>query len=470
MVETETDLKLKCLRSDNGGEYINGGFREFCAANGIRMEKTIPRTPQQNGVAERMNRTLNERARSMRLHAGLPETFWADAVNTAAYLINRGPSVPLEFRIPEEVWSGKEVNLSYLKVFGCVSYVHIDSDARSKLDAKSRKCFFIGYGDETFGYRFWDDQNRKVIRSRNVIFNEQVMYKDRSSTKLDDVKVEQKKSEFVNLDEFSNNTMQNSGQEEKENADPQVEQCTPAITVRRSSRNIRPPQRFSPSLFYILLTDGGEPESYDEALQIEDSIKWELAMKDEMNSLMTSQTWELTVLPQKKKALHNKWVYRVKEEHDGSKRYKARLVVKGFQQKEGVDYTDIFSPVVKLTTIRLVLGIVAAENLHLEQLDVKTAFLHGDLEEDIYMHQPQGFIVQGKENLVCKLRKSLYGLKQAPRQWYKKFDSFMYSTGFTRCQADHCCYVKSFDNSYIILLLYVDDMLIASPVLRRSTT
>uniref|UniRef100_A0A2N9GIS0 Retrovirus-related Pol polyprotein from transposon TNT 1-94 n=1 Tax=Fagus sylvatica TaxID=28930 RepID=A0A2N9GIS0_FAGSY len=372
------------------------GSREFCAANGIRMEKTIPRTPQQNGVAERMNRTLNERARSMRLHAGLPETFWADAVNTATYLINRGPSVPLEFRIPEEVWSGKEV-----------------------------------------------------------------MYKDRSSTKLDDVKVEQKKSEFVNLDEFSNNTMQNSGQEEKENANPQVEQCTPAITVRRSSRNIRPPQRFSPSLFYILLTDGGEPESYDEALQIEDSIKWELAMKDEMNSLMTSQTWELTELPQRKKALHNKWVYRVKEEHDGSKRYKARLVVKGFQQKEGVDYTDIFSPVVKLTTIRLVLGIVATENLHLEQLDVKTAFLHGDLEEDIYMSQPQGFIVQGKENLVCKLRKSLYGLKQAPRQWYKKFDSFMYSTGFTRCQADHCCYVKSFDNSYIILLLYVDDMLIA---------
>ena len=115
----------------------------------------------------------------------------------------------------------------------------------------------------------------------------------------------------------------------------------------------------------------------------------------------------------------------------------------------------------KLTTIRLVLGIVAAENLHLEQLDIKTAFLHGDLEEDIYMRQPQGFIVQGKESLVCKLRKSLYGLKQAPRQWYKKFDSFMYSTGFTRRQADHCCYVKSFDNSYITLLLYMDDMLIA---------
>ena len=114
-----------------------------------------------------------------------------------------------------------------------------------------------------------------------------------------------------------------------------------------------------------------------------------------------------------------------------------------------------------MSTIKLVLGIVATKNLHLEQLDVKTAFLHGDLKEDLYMIQLEGFTVQGQENLVCKLRKSLYGLKQAPRQWYKKFDSFIHRIGFKRCEVDHCCYVKSFDNSYIILLLYVDDMLIA---------
>ena len=116
MVETETGLKVKCLRSDNGGEYIDGGFSEYYTVQGIRMEKTIPGTPQQNGVAELMNRTLNECLRSMRLHAGLPKTFWADAINTAAYLINRGPSVPMEFRLPEEVWSGKEVKFSHLKV------------------------------------------------------------------------------------------------------------------------------------------------------------------------------------------------------------------------------------------------------------------------------------------------------------------------------------------------------------------
>ncbi|KAL5745430.1 hypothetical protein ACOSP7_026576 [Xanthoceras sorbifolium] len=453
MVENETGLKIKRLRSDNGGEYRDSRFREFCANSGIKMEKTVPMTPQQNGVAERMNRTLNERARSMRLHAGLPKMLWAEAVNTAAYLINRGPSVPLDGGIPEEVWSGKEVNISHLRVFGCISYVHIDSAERSKLDAKSNKCVFVGYGGDEFGYRFWDYENRKIVRSRDVIFNENLMYKDRSIAELSSSTTEAETKEFAEFEEISGSDVQIS---------PETVQEEPsAPELRRSSRVPKPIQRYSPSLHYLLLTDSGEPECYDEAMQVEDSVKWESAMRDEMDSLMSNQTWELAELPPGKKALHNKWVFRIKEEHNGNKRYKARMVVKGFQQKEGIDYNEIFSPVVKLTTIRLVLKIVAAENLHLEQLDVKTVFLHGDLEEEIYMRQPEGFKEAGKENLVCRLKKSLYGLKQAPRQWYKKFDSFMSSSGFTRCQADHCCYIKRFDNSFIILLLYVDDMLVA---------
>ncbi|KAL5859349.1 hypothetical protein ACOSQ4_000645 [Xanthoceras sorbifolium] len=453
MVENETGLKIKRLRSDNGGEYRDSRFREFCANSGIKMEKTVPMTPQQNGVAERMNRTLNERARSMRLHAGLPKMLWAEAVNTAAYLINRGPSVPLDGGIPEEVWSGKEVNISHLRVFGCISYVHIDSAERSKLDAKSNKCVFVGYGGDEFGYRFWDYENRKIIRSRDVIFNENLMYKDRSIAESSSSTTEAETKEFAEFEEISGSDVQISPETVQEELD--------APELRRSSRVPKPIQRYSPSLHYLLLTDSGEPECYDEAMQVEDSVKWESAMRDEMDSLMSNQTWELAELPPGKKALHNKWVFRIKEEHNGNKRYKARMVVKGFQQKEGIDYNEIFSPVVKLTTIRLVLKIVAAENLHLEQLDVKTAFLHGDLEEEIYMRQPEGFKEAGKENLVCRLKKSLYGLKQAPRQWYNKFDSFMSNSGFTRCQADHCCYIKRFDNSFIILLLYVDDMLVA---------
>ena len=123
----------------------------------------------------------------------------------------------MEFRFPEEVWSYKEVKFSHLKVFGCVSYVHIDSDARSKLDAMSKICFFIDYGDEKIGYRFWDEQNRKIIKSRNVIFNEQIMYKDKSTVVLDVTKIDQKKSEFVNLDELTESTVQKKGEEDKKN-------------------------------------------------------------------------------------------------------------------------------------------------------------------------------------------------------------------------------------------------------------
>jgi len=148
MVKIKTSLKLKYLRSHYGGEYEDGGFKLFYVVNGIRMEKTILGTPQQNGMAESINMTLNEHARSMRLHAGLPKTFWTNAVSIVAYLINRGPLVPLDHRLPREVLSENEVNLSHLEV---------ESDAYSKLDAKSRKCYFIGYGDEAFEYRFWDE-------------------------------------------------------------------------------------------------------------------------------------------------------------------------------------------------------------------------------------------------------------------------------------------------------------------------
>ena len=134
-------------------------------------------------------------------------------------------------------------------------------------------------------------------------------------------------------------------------------------------------------------------------MQVEDSVKWELAMKEKMNSLEKNQTWVLTKLPEEKKALQNKLVYHIKEKHDGKKRYKAKLVVKGFQRLGGIDYTKVLSSVVKMSTIRLVFR----EDLHLEQLDVKTVFLHGDLDDDIYMQQPEGFKAPGREELVCRL-------------------------------------------------------------------
>ena len=167
-------------------------------------------------------------------------------------------------------------------------------------------------------------------------------------------------------------------------------------------------------------------------------------------------------MPKGKRALKNRWVYREKqEEHTSQPRYKARLVVKGFSQKKGINFGEIFSPVVKMSSIRVVLGLAASLDLEIQQMDVKTAFLCGDLDKEIYMEQPEGFAVKGKEDYVCKLKKSLYGLKQAPRQWYKKFESVMGEQGYRKTTSDHCVFVQKFsDDDFVILLLYVDDILI----------
>eukprot|EP00253_Pinus_taeda_P023836 PITA_23836 len=183
LVEIETGKKLKCLRSYNGGEYCSREFDRYCSKHGICREKTVPRTPQENGVSERMNRTIMERARCMRLHAGLPLQFWADAVDTAVYLINRGPSSSLDGGVPEEAWTGKKVNYSFLRPFGCEAFVHIDKENRTKLEAKSKKCTFIGYGVNDFGYHLYDYENQKIIRSRDVIFNEKALYKNQLQEK-----------------------------------------------------------------------------------------------------------------------------------------------------------------------------------------------------------------------------------------------------------------------------------------------
>ena len=187
-------------------------------------------------------------------------------------------------------------------------------------------------------------------------------------------------------------------------------------------------------------------------------------MHDEMESLEKNGTWDLVKLPREKKPIRCKWVFKRKEgvSPNDETRYKARLVAKGYSQIPGIDYNEVFSPVVKHSSIRTLLSIVAMHDLELEQLDVKTAFLHGELEEDIYMEQPEGFVIPGKEKLVCKLKKSLYGLKQSPRQWYKRFDTFMLSQGFKRSNYDSCVYLKTVNGSTIYLLLYVDDMLIAA--------
>lgn len=184
-------------------------------------------------------------------------------------------------------------------------------------------------------------------------------------------------------------------------------------------------------------------------------------MKDEFDSLVKNRTWKLVDLPPGKKVIDNRWVFKVKLDTNGSiDRFKARLVVRGFTQEYGVDYGETFSPVVKFTSIRTILAIAAQEKLKLRQFDVKTAFLYGDLNEDVYMTQPIGY--DDGSGKVCKLQKSLYGLKQASRCWNQKFTSFIKQFEFVPLKSDSCVFIHSKDDNKIILALYVDDGLMAA--------
>jgi hypothetical protein len=263
-------------------------------------------------------------------------------------------------------------------------------------------------------------------------------------------------------------------EDEEGEFDPQNDE----LARDRARRVIRPPSRYGYSDFAYCLAiaedmEYCEPSSYKEAVNSREAKHWIAAMKEELDSLNQNETWSLVEPPTNKRVIGCKWVF--KRKADGSNvRYKARLVAKGYSQVQGVDFNEVFSPVVKHTSIRVLLALVASQNLELEQMDVKTAFLHGDLEEEIYMIQPEGLPEltsktepktnpNPKATRVCRLNKSLYGLKQSPRQWYKKFDAFMVSINFSRSNFDSCVYIKKLDSgNFVYLLLYVDDILIAS--------
>ena len=288
------------------------------------------------------------------------------------------------------------------------------------------------------GYKLWDLEARKIVCNNDVFFNQDKMHKKA-------ITIVEIRRVIFEEDGHVHRGVPNAGQvgqnaphvQEEVRGDKQAIEAQ--HVVKQSCRVIRAPNWYVPSLDYVMLMDCKEPSCCKEAMLREDKLKWEKAMQSEMDSLHHNSTWELVNLPTGKRALPCKWVYKLKvTANEGKPKYKARLVSKGFRQQQGVDFEEIFSLVVKMTTLHCVLALAAKEDMELVQMDVKTTFLHGDLHEDIYMQQPEGFVEKGKENLVCKLKKSLYGLKQAPREWYHKFHSFMLSQGYKRSDIDNC--------------------------------
>lgn len=433
MIENQSGCKIQMLRSDNGKEYTSAKFDLFCEEAGIEHQLTVPYTPQQNGVSERRNRTVMEMARCMLHEKELPKCFWAEAANTAVFLQNRLPTKALEDKTPFEAWYGYKPSLSFLKVFGSVCFVYVPQVKRDKLDKKAIPGIFVGYSSVSKAYKVYHPQTKNLTITRDVHFNEDEKW---------DWKNVQEKGDFLQEREgdfFGDNTTDQWRDELEDD---------PPIRGTRLLSDIY--ARCNVAIY--------EPANHEEALK---DPKWKKAMQEELSMIEKNQTWELVERPEGRKVIGVKWVFKTKFNADCSiNKYKARLVVKGYAQIYGVDYSETFAPVARLDTIRFLLAVSAQKSWKVFHLDVKSAFLNGVLQEEIFVEQPKGFEKQGEEHKVYLLKKALYGLKQAPRAWYSKIDAHLLSLGFVKSLSEATLYVKHKDNDILILSLYVDDLLV----------
>ncbi|KAK1631342.1 hypothetical protein QYE76_005657 [Lolium multiflorum] len=379
---------------------------------------------------------------------------------TAAFTLNRAPSKSVE-TTPYELWFNKKPKLSFLKVWGCEAYVKkLQPD---KLEPKAEKCVFIGYPKETIGYTFYHRSEGKIFVAKNGTFLEkEFLTKEVTGRKVEldeideSILVDQSSAvpEVVPVpptpatEEANDNDHETSNEETTE--------------PRRSTRERTTPDWYDPCLNVMIVDNNDEdPATYEEAMMSPDSNKWQEAMKSEMGSMYDNKVWTLVDLPDSRKAVENKWIFKRKTDADGNITvYKARLVAKGFRQIQGVDYDETFSPVAKLKSVRILLAIAAFFDYEIWQMDVKTAFLNGDIEEELYMVQPKGFVDPKNADKVCKLQRSIYGLKQASRSWNRRFDKVIKDFGFIQCHGEACIYKKVSGSSVAFLILYVDDILL----------
>ncbi|GJX17444.1 zinc finger, CCHC-type containing protein, partial [Tanacetum coccineum] len=315
------------------------------------------------------------------------------------------------------------------------------SDPKLKtLGERGVKYIFVGYAEHSKAFRFYVIEPNDSVAINSIIESRDAIFDD---NRFSSVPRPSQRSLVKGIEDSGGSVVSEKVTEDV------VQQTEPELKESKRHRN---PKNFGPE-FQLYLIEGTRDE---------DVTLWKEAINDEMDSIMGNNTWVLADLPPGCKPLGCKWIFKRKLKLDGTvEKFKARLVIHGFKQKLGIDYFDTYALVACISTIRLLIAMASIHSLIIHQMDVKTTFLNGKLEEEVYMNQPQGFIMPGNENKVCKLIKSLYGLKQAPKQWHQKFNEVVLSNDYLLNQADKCVYSK-FDKSGkgVIICIYVDDMLI----------
>ncbi|KAL0448192.1 UNVERIFIED_CONTAM: Retrovirus-related Pol polyprotein from transposon RE2 [Sesamum latifolium] len=442
-----------------------------------------------NGVVERKHKHLLQIARALMFQSSLPSQFWTEALLTATYIVNRLPTSVLCWKTPYEVLYQKPVDYAWLKVFGCLVFATNVIPHKSKFTKRAHKCVFLGYALGQKGYKLYDVDEKVMFVSRDVVFHETIFLYEKVSASESDYPLPIPMLDEDPVVPHTNPVLVSDSSPDHATAVPHIDPVhisdsfpdhatfelsdgpttdgviSPAI--RRSSRQITKPcwlndfvcsyahfgsgftvtsiapshQAFTASLSLLQ-----EPTTYQQASS---SPEWKSAMQAELDALESNHTWEVTPLPSGKIPIGCRWVFKLKLHADSSiDRHKARLVAKGYNQVEGIDYNESFSPVAKTVTVRLFFAIAAARGWHIHQMDVNNAFLHGYLEEEVFMHPPEGYIVL--EGHVCRLKRPLYGLKQASSQWNLEFTTQIAAFGFLQSKHDYCLFTKQLDQGLAV--------------------
>ncbi|KAJ9558020.1 hypothetical protein OSB04_012634 [Centaurea solstitialis] len=481
------DSQVRVLRSDNGTEFKNAIVEEYLALVGITHNFSAPRTPQQNGVVERKNRTLVEAARTMLNASGLSLIFWAEAVSAACYTQNR--------------------SLIVLN----------DREPIGKFNPKGDDAIFLGYSWDSVAYRVYVPRSRIVVVSTNVRFDDN--FQVTQDKFKEELKIQADKSPNATITEdllqlfhewYEDDPDPNriSVSPSASNTPPSIPEVSPTqvvITYEQPSQedcpvisdptpsphsleeitsSVHPPYTRRWTKYHPLsqvignISEGVKTRatanyclfscfvSQTEPKKVSDALVapfWVEAMQDELTQFDRNKVWTLVPPPNGKMANGTKWVFRNKKDEQGVVvRNKARLVAQGYCQEERIDYEETFAPIARLETIRIFLAFAAHRGFKVFQMDVKSAFLNVKLKEEVYVKQPPGFESAKYPNHVYFLDKALYGLKQAPRAWYERLSTFLTSNSFLRGTTDITLFYKKHDDDILLVQIYVDDIIFGS--------
>ncbi|CAI7825882.1 unnamed protein product [Closterium sp. NIES-53] len=441
----ESGHKVKVIRTDNGGEFIGADFEVVLKKKGIQHQLTVPYNPQQNGVAERFNWTLQEGARTLLGRAGLPDPFWVTALRQVALVKNRVlATVGDKQRVPYTNWYGSAPAVNMLRAYGCMVVFHVPKEKRGKLEASGRWGVHLGLAKDHKGWLIWDMKFLESLYYKEWKQQQQKLPTTPLIIEADEVQRPSRQVQVTVSDEEISGVTEDGGEPEFWKAKGGTSwECDEDEIAHRYWAAVSETKRLA------------------EALSGPDAEKWKQSVKEEYDFLLENEMWELCELPPGKKAISSKLIFKHKYGPEGElTRYKSRLVAKGFQQTKGKDFDEIFAPVGKGTTLRMMLEMAASRGWRIKQMDITTTFLNGIILKELYMQQPEG--LDDGSGRVCRLKNAIYGLKQAPHAWYHKLEETLLTGGFKKSECNHRLFLLQEKNEFLMLLVYVDDILLFS--------